>query len=296
MSTQRILCAVVALSLSIASTGKARAQSEEISRDATHYGGCIILSRIAEAPDDLYTNSGIVPSDQYKPFTKEIKVYGYTLVGRDDIPDEFMEKVTKTIVETLPRGDGIDAELQESFIRDMYEYGALIPLYEGRNRPNSEEDVAAWNLTRSQNTVCDTIMFSPGRGQVNEVVEHILHYANDVGLHYTFPEEWAVAQGSKLHQFMLEAVEKGYYDDTSYDRIGNEDARLRVKLQEFGYWVISTAWNLQEPYGPGDNSEWTIKNADDMQEKMPELYEMVQQTVGKIMVAPSIATLESFNE
>ncbi len=106
MSTQRILCAMAALALSVGSTSLAMAQSEEISRSATHYGGCIILSRIAEAPDELYSNSGVVPSDQYKPFTKEIKVYGYTLVGRDDIPDEFMEKVSagggKVIAPKMP--------------------------------------------------------------------------------------------------------------------------------------------------------------------------------------------------
>ena len=296
MSTQRMLCAMAALALSIGSTSLAMAQSEEISRDATHYGGCIILSRIAEAPDELYSNSGVVPSDQYKPFTKEIKVYGYTLVGRDDIPDEFMEKVSKTIVETLPRGDGIDAELQESFIRDMYEYGALIPLYEGKNRPTSKEDVAAWNLTRSQNTVCDTIMVVPGFGQVNEVVEHILHYANDVGLHYTFPEEWALTTESQLYEFMQEAIDKKYY--TVIERIKEmpDDERVRASMQEFGYWAITSAWNFQEPYGPRNNTEWTIKDADDLKEKMPELYEMCQQTVGKIMVAPSIATLEAFNE
>ena len=174
----------------------------------THYGGCIILSRASEAPSDLYMNTGVVATDQYKPFTKKVTVYGFTLVGRDDISDEFMQRVAKTITEMFPQGGDIDAELQESFIRDMYEYNALIPLYRGRPRM-TPEDRAATAEIKKQNSVCDIIMEGEEGRQVMEVVEHILHYANDVGLHYTFPEEWAVAKGSKLHQFMLEAIETG---------------------------------------------------------------------------------------
>jgi hypothetical protein len=287
-----MLALTVALSMS---TGLASAQSERPDLSATHYGGCILLERIAEAPDELYSNSGVVPSDRYKPFTKEVIVNGYAFAGRDDISDEFMEKVATTVVEMLPQGDGIDRELQESFIRDMYEYGALIPFYEGRSRIESDEDRAAWNVTRSKNSVCDVIMEAPGRGQVMEVVEHILHYANDVGLHYTFPDEWALTTDSQLYKFMQEAIEKKIYNLREDISERPNDRRVRGSMQEFGYWVITTAWNLQEPYGPHID-EWTLKDADDMKQQMPELYEMVQQTVGKIMVSPSIATLETFNE
>jgi hypothetical protein len=36
-------------------------------------------------------------------------------------------------------------------------------------------------------------MEAPGEGQVMEVVEHIVHYANDVGFHYTLPKEWGMS-------------------------------------------------------------------------------------------------------
>jgi hypothetical protein len=89
-------------------------------------------------------NSGVVPSNEYPPFNKEITVYGYTLVGRDDISDDFMRRVAKTIVEMLPSGEDIDKKLQESFIRDMYENRALIPFYKGRSRIEGREDRAKW--------------------------------------------------------------------------------------------------------------------------------------------------------
>ncbi len=133
MSTQRFFCASLVCSfflgtLLLGFSSPSMAQSADGDGEVTHYGGCIILSRASEAPSDLYTNTGIVATDQYKPFTKKVTVYGFTLVGRDEISDDFMRKVAKTIAEMLPRGDGgdgnINAELQESFIRDMYEYNA----------------------------------------------------------------------------------------------------------------------------------------------------------------------------
>jgi hypothetical protein len=201
----------------------------------THYGGCILLARANAALGNLYSNTGVIPTDDYPPFTKKITVYGFTLIARDDITDDFMLGVAKTIIEILPQGDSIDSDLQEEFIRNMYEYRALIPLYKGSDLITSPEELASWNVTRSQHSVCDVIMeYEAGdRDQAIEVVEHILHYANDVGLHYVFPEEWAVTTESQLYQFMLEADEKGYYDISSFDRIGDEERRLRVSLQEF---------------------------------------------------------------
>ena len=295
MSTRYVFCAIISLTLFLSFCSSETTESVATNVEKTHYGGCIMLSRVTSAPDALYMNTGITPTDEYPPFTKKITVYGFTLVGNDDITDDFMNNVAKTITEMFPRGGSIDGALQEEFIRNMYEYKALIPLYNGRNRFTSPEDQAAWNVTRNQNSVCDVIMENEVGRQVMEVVEHILHYANDVGLHYTFPEKWAVASGSKLHEFMLEAVEKGYYDDTSYDRIEDEERRLRVKLQEFGYLIITTAWDLQVPYA-GGGDEWTqggtIENGDDLNEKMPLLYEMYEQTVSKIMVPPSRSMLD----
>jgi hypothetical protein len=239
-------------------------------------------------------NTGIVPTDEYPPFTKKVTVNGYTLVGRDNIADTFMNNVAKTIIEMFPRDGSIDNALQEEFIRNMYEYRALIPMYRGReDRIRDPEDLVVWNATRSQNSVCDVIMqYEIGNSdQMVEVVEHLLHYANDVGLHYVFPEEWAVTTESRLYQFMLEAVEKGYYDVSSYDRIEDDDRRIRVSLQEFGYWIIFTAWDLREPFDP-NTAEWTLRNSADLREKMPLLYEMYEQTVSKIMVSPGSSLLK----
>ena len=41
----------------------------------------------------------------------------------------------------------------------------------------------------------------------------------------------------------------------------------RVIVQEFAYWLISTYWNLQEPYGPLEEEEWNIDNKEQLLEK-----------------------------
>ena len=127
-------------------------------------------------------------------------------------------------------------------------------------------------------------------GQVMEVVEHILHNVTDIGLHYAYPDEWDISDNSSLAAAVRKAVDKGYYDVSQYEDI---DVRDRVIQQEFAYWVVSTAWNLQEPYGPTTEQEWQIRDRNDLQAKFPDFFAVYERTVDRIMVAPGAATLES---
>ena len=40
-----------------------------------------------------------------------------------------------------------------------------------------------------------------------------------------------------------------------------------------------------------ERRRWAIKNQEELEAKLPELYEAFQKTVGRTMVAPSLATL-----
>jgi hypothetical protein len=51
----------------------------------THVGGCILTTPSGEIPEDLFQVADIVPTEEYKPFTKKLTVYGITVIGRDDI-------------------------------------------------------------------------------------------------------------------------------------------------------------------------------------------------------------------
>ena len=89
------------------------------------------------------------------------------------------------------------------------------------------------------------------------------------------------------------AIDKGYYDIDSYDDLQGEPQGIadRILLQEFAYWFITTAWNLQAPYGPIEEDEWTIRNAAELRQKLPEMYAVFNETVGRIMVPPSMEIL-----
>jgi hypothetical protein len=257
-------------------------------------GGCILVKPAAEAPSDLYQESDIVPTDEYKPFTKKLSVYGITLIGRDDISDDFMRKVAKTIKEMFPQGGDTDSKLQKEVLRNMYRYRTAIPLFKGEDYEFAPSDEEAWGLTTSQNSICDIIMEGVP-GQVNEVVEHILHHVTDVGLHYTFPDEWGISKTSKIYHAMQEAIDIGHYNIEQYDEDVDDEERTRVLIQEYAYWVIFTAWDLYEPYGP--EAEWTgIKNPDDLKNKLPLSYWVFKETIPKVMVSPSRSTLEEFIE
>jgi hypothetical protein len=242
-------------------------------------------------PDDLYTRTDIIASDTYPPFTKALTVYGLTLVGDASISDPFMQLVADAITESFPTDEGLDSAAQQRVMRNMYEHKAVIPFFVGQPARNEEFD-RDFDSVRRQNSVCDIIM-QVDNGQVMEVVEHILHYVSDVGLHFAFPAEWGISPDSELAQAMDRAVEAGYYDVSSYNDIDEDEVRRRVAMQEFAYWVISTAWNLQADYGPQGGDEWTISDAADLQAKMPELYAMYERTAGRAMVAPSLETLRS---
>jgi hypothetical protein len=304
MKTRFVICFILCLIFAMNSCSPAKEEkdriepgettSETVDAAKTHVGGCILAVPSSEVPEDLYQVTDVVPSEEYKPFTKKLLVYGITLIGRDDISDDFMRRVAKTITEMFPQNNSIDSELQKEVLRNLYRYRTVIPLFRDEEFEFSPEDREAWDLTTSQNSICDIIMEGVP-GQVNEVVEHILHFVTDIGLHYTFTAEWGcTSKTSKIYEAMKEAIEKGHYNIAQYEEEDiEEEERLRVLIQEYAYWVIFTAWNLYEPYGP--EAEWTgIRNPSDMMEKLPLSYELFEQTIPRVMAPPSRATLDKF--
>jgi len=297
----KALAAILPLLLLVAACGGAETGPESTPAETppagdsapTHLGGCILIDPIGEVPADLYLNTGVLATEEYAPFTKMLTVNGITLIARDDASDEFMERVATTIQEIFAQDENLDLELQQELIRNLYRYRTTIPVPVGDDMSFIEEDEAAFDRLREQNSICDIIMEGVSRGQVMEVVEHILHFTSDMGLHYTFPDEWGISTTSALYQAMQKSIDEGYYVVEQYSDIDGEEERNRVLLQEFAYWFITTAWDLQELYGPVED-EWTIRTPADLQAKLPEFYDVFQQTVGRVMVAPSLTTLAEF--
>ena len=279
------------LNLSIILTISCDAKKSDL--NATHIGGCILRVPSVKPPTNLYSISKIIQTDEYQPFTKKLTVCGITLIGREDISDDFMKNVALTIKEMFsPNGENIDKELQERLITNMYEYRTVIPLFKGENYEFSASNQEKWDRTVFENSICDIIMEGVS-GQVTEVVEHILHFVTAIGMHYTFPNEWGISRNSELYKAMNQAIDNGFYDITQYDEIDDAEDRLRVLLQEYAYWTIYTAWDLREPYGP-KNAEWSIMTKAELTDNLPDSEMLFEKYVTKVFTAPSKTILESF--
>ena len=253
---------------------------------------CVLSEPMGTIPDDLYHVGEIIESEDYPPFTKELNVYGITLIGRDDISDDFMLNIANTIIEMFPQSAGIDTMLQKDLLRNIHKYKTVIPLFHGEDWVFSPEEEEEWDITAGENSVCDIIMENIPN-QVMEVVEHILHHVTDIGLHYTFPGEWGLSSSSTLYSVTEEAIDHDYYDIQQYSDIDDVGVRMRVILQEYAYWIIYTSWDLREKHGPQD-SEWSIMNSVELLEKLPDSYQLYNDTVVKVMACPSDSTLGLF--
>ena len=241
---RNIFCTILFLSLQFVACNPDKNGLED-----THLGGCILRTPTGEIPTNIYHQTGIIQTDEFQPFTKKLIVCGITLIGRDDISDDFMHKVAETIKEIFsPNEENINKNFQEDLIRNMYKYRTVIPLFKGENFDFTSSDEKLWNRTTAENSICDIIMEGVP-GQVTEVVEHILHFVTDIGMHYTFPDEWGISKSSKLYELMQQAIDNQYYDVAQYSDIDDDADRLRVLLQEYAYWIIYTSWDLREPYG-----------------------------------------------
>ncbi len=268
-------------------------ESKKVNLSSTHIGGCILRTPSVQLPDDIYSMSEIAITDEYQPFTKKITVCGITLIGREDISDDFMKNVAEAIKEMFsPNGKKIDKSLQKKLITNMYKYRTVIPLFQGENYEFSSSNEKKWDRTMRNNSICDIIMEGVS-GQVTEVVEHILHFVTAIGMHYTFPNEWGISKNSELYSQMNQAIGNGFYDIRQYDEIDQEEVRLRVLLQEYAYWIIYTAWDFRVPYGP-KNAEWSIMTKSELIDKLPNSYNLYQEYVTKVFNPPSKARLETF--
>ena len=256
-----------------------------------HLGGCILLSPTGEVPQDVYRNGPLMGTDALPPFSKALQVYGLKLAARDEVSDRFMRLVAKVVIEIFPQDPGLNLNMQRQVLANHYRYNALIPVPLGEDFGFMEENPQQWAALQERNSICDVIMQDVPTGQVMEVVEHILHYVSDIGLHYAYPEIWGISKKSALARAMAKAIAEGHYQVSTLDDIDDPEVRFRVELQEFAYWFISTAWNLQEAYGPVWEQEWNIADAQELERKLPEMYAAYQKTAAQVMRPPSLATL-----
>lgn len=255
-------------------------------------GGCVQPRPVAEIPRDVRAVGPIQQGEG--PFPKRLSAYGIVLAAEPEVPDVFLERVARSIAETFGAGEGIDADLQEQVIGHLHAYGALLPVprtersFERALRRH--EDL--FDQLVQEHSVCDIIMARVERGQVMEVVEHVLHTITDVALHHQFPDEWGLHPQSALSRAMQRAIDAGFYDISGYDDLGDapDEVVHRVLVQEFAYWFLTTAWDLQVDYGP-DEEEWTLRRPEELRAALPEFFAVHERTSARVLTSPSRETL-----
>jgi hypothetical protein len=252
----------------------------------THYGGAVLKEPAREASDDIYSVSEIEKIEGYKNFDRKVTVYGLTLIIQKEISDDFVNNITDTMKSMFPKLDGDKAIKQEEVLQNMYRYKATLPVVQ--NEEAMEADQAK---LMKEYSVCDIIMKVDSH-QVNEVLEHLLHAITDVGLSYAYPSDWGFEKDSKVSVLMNQAIENKNYDISGYKGFP-EEIKNRVLVQEYGYWAISSYWNLQEKYGVGD-SEWKLNNKEVLSKSQPDMIKLIDSTIEGIIVAPDSKVLSGF--
>ena len=255
-------------------------------------GLCVIPDPIGAVPDDLYQKTDITATEgdrTFGPYTKKIVANGITL-GSRDAPDWFLYAVADIIQEIFPK-DVSNPTLQQQVIRDMYRYRVLIPTVgdQGFLKNPTPAMEKLNDAANEYNSICDAIWYIPDESpemQIMEVLEHLLHFITDIGLHSAMPNDWSITRNSRVTLAMIEAIEKGIYNVKDTAQI-IDPTRSRIEIQEYAYWLISTAWNQQATYGEVPNEEWGVINIFDLQAKNPLGYELYMDTIPQIMSPPS---------
>ena len=253
---------------------------------------CVQTEPSGIVPEDLYQVGSITNTGSYPPFKKKLDVCGITLIAGDEISNPFMENVAQTIREIFTVNESTDTLVQQALLTNLYRYKTLIPIFYGEDWSIEPENESVWDALADENSLCDIIMEGVP-DPVMEVVEHILHHLTDIGLHYTYPVDWGLTSTSRLYTVAQEAISLGYYDVAQYSDIQETGVNNRVILQEYAYWIIYTAWDLRENYGPAQ-SEWSIVSGNELLSKLPESYALFQETIPSVMTCPSDETLNLF--
>ncbi len=276
---------------------------EEVSEEdpsQNRIGGFLVDKPYNNNTVDLNDLSVSITEFDITGFPKKMETYGTLFAIMENVPDQFVNEVAVAFHQMFPQDPALDLETQHKVLNNMLQYHSVIPVLEGRYETASKDVGKGLEDLSNNYSVCDIIMYKDGTGrQTMEVVEHLLHYVTSLGLHLTAPEDWSFTDAnSEVTKIMNTAIELGLYDISGYEDMLEEDLDVhqRVIVQEFAYWIISTYWNLQEPYGNIQEEEWNVDNKEQLLEKLPDAYNLVKNTIDNIMTAPSLEALEKFRK
>jgi len=268
----------------------------------SHVGGCVLRNPARDAHPDPHAlrvlPSAVVETEEWERFPRIISVCGLNYLGADGVTDEFLSAVASLTCQLFAQAEHIDDAQQIAVMQNCYRYQATCPISVG----GDHKGVEPTDHTEACYSVCDRIGEGV-RSQAMEVLEHVLHHVTDVGFHYAFPNDWGLNTESRLHAAMQEAVQASVYDLSDYEEecLDPDDPHLlRIELQEFGYWIITTGWDLQAEFGPfkptGEpQAEWKVRTAVEMKEKLPRSQSLFDETVATTLIPPTVESMRALS-
>ena len=237
--------------------------------------------------------SEVIKSDIYKPYDKHINISGLKLLGFPNVSDSFMVKLSLIIESTFTVNDLTNKELQKNLFTTFEEKNVIQRIiHESTNMSNIDEDNApGWDRINDDFLSTDIIWELDGKKdeQVLEIIEHYLHTITICAFPYVFPNQWNYENNESLiRKAMDEAIDSKFYNVSMYKNIQKRepDEYLKIISQEFGYWVILTAWNYKEKYIPDAGDEWTINNLEELKKSLPLSYQLFNETAKYVLTRP----------
>ena len=174
-------------------------------------------------------------------FTQHVDSNNLRILLKKMSPD-FLNKVGQAYDAMFEDNAKIDQSMRSHYLttsleEHVYQRVGLVSSFE-------ENEQYAHN-TKTPNPYPTTVQIymeesGGGPGQINEVIEHLLHTVTAIILKLAHPNDWGyMKSSSRLRQAMQEAIDKRVYDISSYDNMkGDNEGYNHVITQEYTYWLI----------------------------------------------------------
>ena len=248
------------------------------------------------------TDLTIIKNEAYQPFNRYIDIGGLRIFGLDEVSDNFLNQVASTYEAMLASNDLINLEMRSAFsdiLKENYIFqrvGFDSPEYYGGgdklpqhpingNYKDNQTDYIWEGLSRSE------------ASQISTVIEHLLHTITGVGFVFQFSEWDPQDPSSKINLAMEQAIEGGYYDVSSYESIklrGDDEGYAKAIVIEFSYWLILAEWEYFDITDKANNNtEFTLRTASDIANKLPLAHELYLDTAAKILSRPDERIIQS---
>ena len=222
----------------------------------------------------------------YEYFDRYTDVGTLRIFALPEVSDEYLIKVA-AIYKLIFDEDNpnIDRNLKNKFFQTMkddsiyqrvgYKDGDFYDL----GSENSKIDHPGNNYEDNQT---DFIWEPEGSDDpTGEIIEHSLHTITNVAFRLMSSDWDYENSSSKIRLAYQEAVNNGVFNEDFYKRIPSEDF-MKITTQEYFFWVIITEWDLGYLWDL-PNEEFSIKNKEELAEKLPLSHQLYQDFVIKIL-------------